>query len=546
MAFFHRLWAIMSTGTHPIGEKIPKLAQATLEELSTGLDARHFTSCQLVQAYKRRIAEVNNEFNVVLEINPEAEKIAKQLDEERQEGNIRGPLHGIPILLKDNIYTDDHTSTSAGSFALLGSKAPREATVAQKLRASGAILLGKVNLSEWANFRSGPSNGTNGWSARGGQTYGAFFPGTEAEGSSSGSAVSTILGLAFAAIGTETDGSIVAPAQRSNVVGVAPTVGLVARDGILPLSNRQDTVGPCARTVKCAAHILTVISGKSAYDNATEAIPFESLPKYEEACKGTRLDGLRIGVPREALADVDGVVLDAFERALKLLASSGATIVDNVRFSSIKEWDEWDPARKRVCLQAEFKNSIEIWLQLLVENPNNIHTLNDLIDFTKSDPRECYPGRDIQRWEWSQEGPEYASTEYQESLNKMYRLAGEQGMLGAMEKYALDVIVHPTNTDPTTTFAARLGLPAITVPLGFYPEDTKPVSHRGNIFNVAPHVPFGITFAGKAFTEELLFRAAYVYESVANVQGQTHPYRTPSTELQDVISNPQHHEGLRL
>lgn len=194
-------------------------------------------------------------------------------------------------------------------------------------------------------------------------------------------------------------------------------------------------------------------------------------------------------MPREALADVDGVVLDAFERALKLLASSGATIVDNVRFPSIKEWDDWDPARKRVCLQAEFKNSIEIWLQLLVENPNNIHTLNDLIDFTKSDPRECYPERDIQRWEWSQEGPEYASTEYQESLNKMYRLAGEQGMLGAMEKYALDVIVHPTNTDPTTTFAARLGLPAITVPLGFYPEDTKPVSHRGDIFNVAPHVP---------------------------------------------------------
>ena len=201
------------------------------------------------------------------------------------------------------------------------------------------------------------------------------------------------------------------------------------------------------------------------------------------------MDGLRIGVPREAIANVDSVVLDAFERALQLLASSGATIVNNVKFSSIKEWDEWEPACKRVCLQAEFKNSIENWLQHLVENPNNIHTLNDLIDFTKSDPRECYPERDIQRWEWIQEAPEYGSIEYQESLNKMYRLAGEQGMLGAMERYALDMVVHPTNTDPTTTFTARLGLPAMTVLLGFYPEDTKPVGHRGNIFNVAPHVP---------------------------------------------------------
>ncbi|KAF1836407.1 amidase signature enzyme [Decorospora gaudefroyi] len=468
--------AITSTGTHPIGEQIPKLAQATLEELSTELDARRFTSCQLVQTYKRRIAKVNNKFNVVLKINPEAEKIAKQLDEERQEGKIRRSLHGIPVLLKD-IYTDNHTSTSAGSYALLGSKAPREAT---------------------ANFRSGPSNGTNGWSARGGQTYGAFFPGTKAEGSSSGSAISAILGLAFAVIRTK---------QRR---WVAPTVGLVARDGILPLSNRQDTVGPCARTVKCAAHILTVISGKSAYDNATEAIPFESIPKYEEACEGTRLDGLRIGVPREAIADADDVVLEAFERALELLASAGATIVNNVTFSSIKEWNEWGPASKRACLQAEFKYSIENWLQVLVENPNNIYTLQDIMGFTMSDPRECYPERDIQRWEWIQEGPDYASTEYQELLNKMYRLAGEQRMLEAMEKHALDVTVkiasiQGSKRDPTTTFAAQLGLPAITVPLGFYPEDTEPVNHRGDIFNIAPHVPFGITFTGKAFTEELLF-----------------------------------------
>jgi amidase len=160
-----------------------------------------------------------------------------------------------------------------------------------------------------------------------------------------------------------------------------------------------------------------------------------------------------------------------------------------VSLSSIKEWVEWDPAGKRACLQAEFKHSIEIWLKHLVENPNNVHTLEDIMRFTKSDPRECYPERDIQRWEWIQEGPEYGSTEYRESLDKMYRLASDQGLLEAMEKHKLDVIVHPTNTDPTATFAARLGLPAITVPLGFYPQDTEAVSHSGDLFNIAPHVP---------------------------------------------------------
>ncbi|KAF2688541.1 amidase signature enzyme [Lentithecium fluviatile CBS 122367] len=262
------------------------------------------------------------------------------------------PLHGIPILLKDNIFTDDRTSASTGSYALLGSKAPHEATVAQKPRESGAILLGKVNLSEWANFRPGPNNGSNGQNVRDGQTYSAFFPGTESEGSSSGSAVSSILGLAFATVGTEADGSIVSPAQRSIVVGVAPTTGLIGRDGIIPLSNRQDTVGPLARTVMFAAHLLTAI---------------------------TRLDGLRIGVPHEAITDADETVMKQFERALELLEMAGATIADNVRFSGAKEWAEWDGPSKRAYLRAELKHSTEGWLKGLVENPNSIHSLSDII-----------------------------------------------------------------------------------------------------------------------------------------------------------------------
>lgn len=270
---------------------------------------------------------------------------------------------------------------------------------------------------------------------------------------------------------------------------MAPTTGLVARDGIIPLSNRQDTVGPLARTVKSAAHLLTAMSGKSAFDNATHSIPFESLPNYAAACQSTELGGLRIGVPREAIADADKVVMEHFERALELLKTAGATIVDNVRFSGAAEWNEWDAPSKRACLQAEFKHSIEGWLKDLVENPNEIHTLSDLINFTKSDPRECFPERDIQRWEWIEEGPEYGSQEYKELLDKMLRLSGEEGIVGAIREYNLDLLVHPTNIDPPTTFVAKLGLPAITVPLGFYPEDTKPVCHRGDIFDIAPNVP---------------------------------------------------------
>ncbi|KAF2020553.1 amidase [Aaosphaeria arxii CBS 175.79] len=515
---------------------LPRLRTASLEELATGLDNQRFTSVQLVAAYKRRISEVNDEFNAVLEINPDAEKIAASLDNERRDGKLRGPLHGIPILLKDNIFTDDQTSTSAGSYALLGSRPVREATVATKLRESGAILLGKVNLSEWANFRSGPNNGSNGWSARGRQTYGAFYPGSDPDGSSSGSAISSILGLTFAAIGTETDGSIVSPAQRSSVVGMAPTIGLVARDGIIPLSNRQDTVGPLARTVKSVAYVLTAISGKSPYDNATSSIPFDHIPNYADACQGTRLDGLRIGVPRDAIAETDGIVMKKFDKALSLLKSRGVTIVDNVLFASAKEWDAWDSAEKRACLQAEFKHSIEKWLRELVENPNNINSLSDLVNFTKSEPKECYPERDIQRWEWLQEGPEYNSDAYKKALEKMLRLSGKEGIIGAIEEHKLDLIVHPTNIDPPTTFAARVGLPAITVPLGFYPDDTEPTCHRGKIIDVAPNVPFGITFTGKPFTEELLFRVAHVYESVSSVREEIKPFRMPETELRDVIS----------
>jgi amidase len=231
------------------------------------------------------------------------------------------------------------------------------------------------------------------------------------------------------------------------------------------------------------------MAGKSVYDKATDSIPFAIVPNYAAACQGTCLDGLGIGVPRDAITEADEVVMKHFEMALNLLKSTGATIVEDVKFSGAEEWEAWDSAGRRACLQAEFQHSIDSWLKELVVNPNNIQNLSDIIEFTKADKRECYPERDIQRWEWIKEGPQYGSKEYERNLAKMYRLAGKEGIVSALDEYKLDLVVHPTNLDPATTFSARVGLPRITVPLGFYPEDTEPVSHRGDIVDVAPNVP---------------------------------------------------------
>ncbi|KAL8750623.1 MAG: hypothetical protein Q9184_006360, partial [Pyrenodesmia sp. 2 TL-2023] len=230
-----------------VGDVFPSLIDVTTEELETGLERGLFTSLDLVNAYTARILEVNSTLNVVTELNPDALRIAAELDAERANGTTRGPLHGMPILIKGNIGTADRMSTTAGSFALLGATLPRDSGIAAKLRAAGVIIVGKTNLSQWANFRS--FNSTNGWSAYGDQTFGAYYPQQDPSGSSSGSGVASSLGLALATLGTETSGSIVSPSQVNNVVGIKPTVGLTSRALVIPISERQDTVGPMARTV---------------------------------------------------------------------------------------------------------------------------------------------------------------------------------------------------------------------------------------------------------------------------------------------------------
>lgn len=275
----------------------------------------------------------------MIEINPEAIGIAVEADALRKNGTLLGPLHGIPILIKDNIATLDKMNNTAGSYALLGATVKEDATMAAKLRQAGAIILGKTNLSQWANFRS--NNSTNGWSSRGGQTMGAYSPLQDPSGSSSGSAVSASIGLAIATLGSETDGSIISPAQVNSCVGIKPTVGLTSRYLVIPISSTQDTVGPITRTVKDAAYLLSAIAGKDSNDNYTSAIPYETIPKYEEYCKEDGLRGMKIGIPRNAWNKTLEALPEfaSFNKSLSIFRAGGSVIVDDANFPDLSKKD---------------------------------------------------------------------------------------------------------------------------------------------------------------------------------------------------------------
>lgn len=280
-AAVHTCWSYSTGDTSPLAT-FPSLLDAGIEDLVTGLENRLFTSSDLVRAYTARILQVNSTLHTVTELNPDALAIAAVLDAQRRNGTILGPLHGIPILIKNNIATADKMSNTAGSWSLMGAEVPRDSTMAAKLRKAGAIILGKTNLSQWANYRS--DNTSNGWSAYGGQTYGAYYPKQDPSGSSSGSGVASSIGLALASLGTETSGSILSPSDVNGVVGIKPTVGLTSRYLVIPISEHQDTIGPMARSVKDAAYVLQSIVGPDANDNYTSVYPFETTPDYVAAC----------------------------------------------------------------------------------------------------------------------------------------------------------------------------------------------------------------------------------------------------------------------
>jgi amidase len=481
-----------------------ELDEITVADLQAGMKSGKYTSRAIVEKYLARIDAVDKHgpaLNSVLEVNPDALSIADDLDRERQAKGARGPLHGIPVLIKDNIATHDRMQTTAGSLALVGSVPPKDSFVAQRLREAGAVILGKTNLSEWANIRS--SHSSSGWSGRGGQTHNPYALDRNPCGSSSGSGAAVSGNLCALAIGTETDGSIVCPSNANGIVGIKPTVGLVSRFGIIPISHSQDTAGPMARGVADAAALLTAIAGYDPEDQATAAIKGKQIEDYTRALDANGLQGARIGVVRKLFGfndKVDTLMKDALE-AMK---NAGATLVDPVEVESLGKFDD---AEFEVLLY-ELKADLNKYLEWLGPSAP-VKSLKDVIDFNVKHAAEELPyfGQDV-FIKAEAKGP-LTDKAYMDARAKCVKLARAEGIDAVMDKHKLDALVAPTggpawltdlvdgdhDSGGSSTLAAVAGYPDIAVPAGF-------------IFGL----PVCISVFGRAWSEGKLIRIAYAFE----------------------------------
>jgi len=487
-----------------------ELDEVTIEVLQQAMSDGKYTARSIAQLYLQRISEIDRAgptLRSIIELNPDALTIADTLDAERKANGPRGPLHGIPVLLKDNIDTADRMATSAGSLALATSIAPVDSTAAEKLRRSGAVILGKTNLSEWANFRS--THSSSGWSGRGGQTRNPYSLDRNPCGSSSGSGAAIAANLCSVAIGTETDGSIVCPANNCGLVGIKPTVGLVSRAGIIPIAASQDTAGPMTRTVADAAILLNALKGADDRDPATRVLRSRPAEDYAAALTAGGLKGARLGVARnffEFNPQVDALM----EEALAALKAEGAVLVDPANFPTAGQFDE----SEFEVLLYEFKAGINDYLAKL--GPNSLmRTLDDLIAFNERERQREMPffGQEI-FLKAKEKGP-LTSRAYRNALARNYRLSRKQGIDVMVAKHRLDAIVAPTGGPAWTTDhvngdhfsggsstpAAVAGYPAITVP-------------AGTVFGL----PVGITFFGPAWSESKLIRLAYGYEQATRLR----------------------------
>jgi amidase len=477
------------------------LEEATLAQLQDRLTKGETSARALVQAYLERIRDVDARLHAVVETNPEVFTIADALDAERKAKGARGPLHGIPVLIKDNIDTGDRMQTTAGSLALVGEPAPRDAFIVERLRAAGAIVLGKTNLSEWANFRS--THSSSGWSGRGGQTRNPYALDRSPSGSSSGSAVAAAANLCAVAIGTETDGSVVSPASIGGLVGVKPTVGLWSRSGIIPISESQDTAGPLARGVHDAAILLGALAGVDPRDPATAASAGHALTDYTQGLRPDALRGARIGVVRSLFGFLPSV--DALaEQALAVLRTQGAELVDPVDITSFKELGE----PEQEVLLYEFKAGLEAYLKGRGDSAN-VHTLAELIAYNDAHRAQAMPwfGQEL-LLQAQAKGP-LTTPAYRDALAKCRRLARTEGIDAAMDKHRLDALVAPTDSPAwpidlidgdhylggCSTPAAVAGYPHVSVPAGF-----------------VHGLPVGVSFFGRAWSEARLLGLAYAYE----------------------------------
>jgi amidase len=468
------------------------LEEATVRSIQTAFESGDLTSVQLTNRYVDRIAKHDKGgvgLNSVLELNPDIWHIAAARDEERKRGMNRGPLHGVPILLKDNINTADNMHTSAGSLALADSFAPYDAYLVSRLREAGAVLLGKTNMTEWANFMT--TGMPNGYSSRGGQVLNPYGLSTlDPGGSSSGSAVAVAANLCAAAIGTETSGSILNPARKNSVVGLKPTVGLISRTGIVPISYTQDTAGPIARTVEDAAILLGVLAGEDPADASTGASMGKAHADYSIFLDRDGLHGARIGINRGYIETFDEDELGLFAKAVGVLKEAGAIMIDNANVPHI--------ANKSAVLLYEFKSALNSYLASLGPNAP-AKTLREAIEFNNVHHTKAlrYGQTLLLKAEYETSGT-LTEAKYIEDRLRDWRASREEGIDQALNEHKLDALFAPDFSDAP----AVAGYPAIIVPAG-YKADGK---------------PFGVSFTGGAFSEPTLLRLAYAFEQAAKAR----------------------------
>ncbi|MFN2596672.1 MAG: amidase [Pyrinomonadaceae bacterium] len=505
----------------PFAVKSFEFEEMTIAELQEAMRSGRHSSRSITKAYLERIDDVDRQgaaLNSVIELNPDALDIAESLDRERKAGRVRGALHGIPILIKDNIDTGDKMQTTAGSLALVGQTPPRDAYIAQKLREAGAVLIGKTNLSEWANFRS--SHSSSGWSGRGGQTRNPYALDRNPCGSSSGSGAAASANLCAASIGTETDGSVVCPSSSNSLVGIKPTVGLVSRSGIIPISHSQDTAGSMARNVADAATLLGVLTGVDPRDPATDASRGRALADYTGALKADALRGARIGVARKYFGFSDRVdkllaeAIDAMKRA-------GATFVDP---ADIPTGQKLDGDEFQVLL-FEFKTDLNKYLSERGTR-EGARTLEELIKFNDANREREMPYFGQELFHQAQEKGPLTTKAYLDARAKNVRLSRAEGIDAVAQKFKLDAFVAPTGGPPWptdlvngdhftggfSTLSAVAGYPHITVPAGY-----------------VQGLPVGISFFGTAYSEPKLISLAYAFEQLTKLRRA--PKFLPTAEL---------------
>jgi amidase len=481
------------------------LDEVTIADLQRDMASGKRTAQSITRDYLDRIESIDRRgpaLHAVIEVNPDAMSIAKSLDDERKSRRARGPMHGIPVLIKDNIDTADRMMTTAGSYALEGSKPLQDATIAKRLREAGAIILGKTNLSEWANFRS--THSSSGWSGRGGQTKNPYVLDRNPCGSSSGTGSGVSANLCAVGVGTETDGSIVCPSSINGLVGIKPTLGLVSRAGIIPIAHSQDTAGPMTRTVTDAAILLNTLAGFDSRDSATAESRGKSSPDYTRFLDRNGLKGARLGIAREKFFGYSDITDKLINEAIAVMKDRGAIIVDPANITTAGKFDDTEFE----VLLYEFKADLNAYLKSLGPTAP-VKSLKDIIAFNEKDKAREMPwfAQEIML-QAEKKGP-LTSKKYLDALAKNHRMSRTEGIDAVMNKHRLDAIVAPTGnpawptdlvngdhfTGGSSTPAAVAGYPNINVPAGY-----------------ASGLPVGISFFGRAWSEPKLIAIAFAYE----------------------------------